>query len=217
MKITRPLLPSMLAIFVTCGLACPWGSASRAAEAGGTCVHRPAPAGAVGKRVAMIVGNGAYKNGIPALPNLSHDAEATAKAVGALGFEVFLTTDADSAAMQTCLGEAYSHLADTDVAMLYYSGHGIQIKDANYLVATDAGAGDLKHGFVPVQPIVEALQAHAKATLVLLDACRSNPLTEGGQSGLSVSTGRGLARVKDPALPGDAPVAGTPRSRRRAA
>ena len=192
MKITYSLLASILAM-LTCTLI---GSASWAAETG-ACVHRPAPASTAEKRIAVIVGNGAYANGIPALPNPANDAEAVSKAVGTLGFEVFLSTNADSTALQQCLDTAYSSLANADVAIFYYSGHGIQIKDENFLVATDATLGDLKHGFVPVQPIVDTLQKQAKATLVFLDACRNNPMAEGGPAGLSVSTGRGLTRVKD--------------------
>ena len=203
MKISYCLLAS-ISILLTCSLM---STPSRAAASGSACVHRPAPAGAIGKRIAVIVGEGAYQNGIPALPNPDHDADATAKAVAALGFETFVSTDADSAALQTCLDQAYASLPGADVAMFYYSGHGIQIQDANYLVATDASAKDLKQGFVAVQPIVDALQKQAKATLVLLDACRNNPMVEGGQAGLSVSTGRGLARVKDTSA---APVVATP-------
>ncbi|MFC2253144.1 caspase family protein [Labrys portucalensis] len=166
------------------------------AWAAGTCEHRAALAGASGKRVAVIVGNGGYGNGVPALLNPARDAEAVAKAMGALGFEIFLAGDADSAGLQNCLATAYAGAVGADVAMFYYSGHGIQIKDENYLVATDATSKDLQHGFVPVQPIVDTLQKGAKATLVFLDACRNNPMAEGGQAGLSVSTGRGLARVE---------------------
>lgn len=197
MKLTSLVLATAVAVLV-CGV----GGAAQA----GACVHRPAPAGTAGKRVAMIIGNGAYSNGLPALANPARDAEATAKAVGALGFEVFLATDADGAALGQCLDQAYAGAADADVALFYYSGHGIQIKDENYLVATDAAARDLAHGLVPVQPVVDALQARAKATLVVLDACRNNPMAADGPAGLSVSTGRGLARIKD-AEPAPAPAA----------
>ena len=177
------------------------------AQAAGTCEHRPAPAGASVKRVAVVVGNGAYANGVPALRNPVRDAPAVARAVGALGFEVFLASDVDGAALQKCLDTAYAGADAADVALFYYSGHGIQIKDENYLVATDASPGDLHKGFVPVQPIVDALQSRAKATLVFLDACRDNPMAEGGPSGLSVSTGRGVAQLAAPSAAGAAPAA----------
>lgn len=110
-------------------LAC--GLTGRACLAAGGCTHLPAPAG-----VAVIIGNGAYADGIPVLSNPVHDAEAAAKAVAALGFAVFLAEDADGAAMQGCLDEAYAGSAGADIAMLHYSGHEIQIRDDNYLVAT---------------------------------------------------------------------------------
>ncbi|WP_448950815.1 caspase family protein [Labrys neptuniae] len=181
------LLAAVAAIFMS-GLA-------RAAEVAGACVHQPAPAGANGKRIALIVGNGGYGNDIPALRNPVHDAHAVAQAVTALGFETFLLTDATETALRQCLDHVYASLADADIAMFYYSGHGIQIRDENYLVATDAGIGDLPRAFVPVQPIVDRLQAQAKATLIFLDACRNNPLVKDGLPGLSVATGRGLVRV----------------------
>ena len=190
MKFSYCFLPALFMAAAFC-------SATARAAPDGTCVHQAAPAGARAKRIAIVVGDGAYAHGIPVLPNPVNDAQATAKAMTALSFETWLSTDASSASLQQCLDQAYAGAADAEVAMFYYSGHGIQIADENYLVATDATTGDLKRGFVAVQPIVDALQKRAKATLVLLDACRNNPLAEDGHAGLSVSTGRGLAKVKD--------------------
>ncbi len=187
--------------------------AAGSAQAAGDCEHRTAQAGATSKRIAVVVGNSAYANGVPALKNPVSDAPAVAKAVGALGFEVFLATDSDSEALRKCLDAAYAGADGAEVALFYYSGHGIQIRDENYLVATDAGAGDLQKGFVPVQPIVDALQSRAKATLVFLDACRDNPMAQGGQSGLSVSTGRGIAQVGKPGAGGPEASAGAVQAR----
>lgn len=204
MRILRQLATA--AFIASIGLVAAGAGSARAADA---CAHETAPAGATSKRVAVIVGNSAYANGVPALKNPVRDAPAVAKAVGALGFEVFLATDSGSDALKKCLAAAYAGADDADVALFYYSGHGIQIRDENYLVATDAVAGDLRKGFVPVQPIVDALQSRAKATLVFLDACRDNPMAEGGATGLSVSTGRGIAQVaKQPA--GGAATAAAP-------
>ncbi|WP_454818429.1 caspase family protein [Labrys neptuniae] len=161
----------------------------------GFCRQIPAGRDSSDRRVALVVGNAAYLHGLPALANPANDAAAVAGALSRLGFEVFLITDASGRQLQACLALASARMSHAAIGLFYYSGHGIQVDDENYLVALNAHAGNLKTGFVPVQPIVDELQRRAAATLVFLDACRNNPLARQGREGLSVSTGRGIQVV----------------------
>jgi uncharacterized caspase-like protein len=152
-------------------------------------------------RTAVVIGNGRYGHGLPALRNPPRDAVAVAASLSRLGFETFLITDATDAAMRDCLERAYGRMSKASVGLFYYSGHGIQIRDENYLIGTNARAGNLKGGFVPVQPIVDEIQRRSVATLVFLDACRNNPLARKGAAGLSVSTGRAIQVVSSGPMP----------------
>ena len=148
-------------------------------------------------RVALVIGNGAYSGQIGTLPNPVNDATGVASMLHRLGFTVFLMTDGTAAEISSCADKLVSAGGGNAVSMLYYSGHGIQIDDRNFLVAVDATTDTKRlEGFVEIQPLVDALKKNAAATLVFLDACRNNPLVgnEGGE-GLSVQTGRGLSRV----------------------
>jgi WD40 repeat protein len=152
-------------------------------------------------RIAIVIGNGTYGHGLPALRNPPHDASAVAESLSRLGFEVFVLTDATEGSMRDCLARAYGRMSKAAVGLFYYSGHGIQIKDENYLIGINARAGNLKGGFVPVQPIVDEIQRRSAATLVFLDACRNNPIARRGPAGLSVSTGRSIQVVANGKMP----------------
>lgn len=182
-----------LAIIASLGLF--YAVAGPAAASGAECRHIQARE-AGEKRVALVIGNGAYGNGLPALANPARDAEAVSAALDDLGFELFVAIDLGEAELKDCLAQATRAAARASVGLVYYSGHGIQISEENYIVASDAGS-DLKHGFIAVQPMVDAFQKQAAATLIVLDACRTNPLARQGTPGLAVATGRSLARIEE--------------------
>lgn len=150
-------------------------------------------------RVAFVIGNGAYHASVGALKNPANDAAAVSNTLQKLGFRVFKAVDASADVLEACLGHLISASTASDVALLYYSGHGIQIDDANYLVATDArlAGDDNKAGLVPVAPIVNRLKERATSLLVFLDACRNNPLVKEGQVGLAAGGGRNIT-ITDP-------------------
>ncbi|GJD57447.1 caspase family protein [Methylobacterium dankookense] len=151
------------------------------------------------KRVAIVIGNGAYNDTIGSLPNPINDAREVSSSLKKLGFTVFLATNATDDGLKACFSDAVKVLEKADVALMYYSGHGIQIQDENYLVGVNVETiTPALKGFVPVQPLVDELQKRAAATLVFLDACRNNPFAETGRPGLSVSTSRNLKRVIGP-------------------
>jgi uncharacterized caspase-like protein len=89
------------------------------------------------KRVALVIGNGFHQYQ-PILTNPKHDAEDVAKALGDLNFDVVLGLDLTRADMNEKLDQ-FSRKADgADIAIVYYSGHGMQFGGFNYLLPTDA-------------------------------------------------------------------------------
>jgi hypothetical protein len=131
------------------------------------------------KRVALVIGNGAYVQ-VPHLPNPPHDAEDVAAALRRLGFETVVATDLTQAGMQEA-ENAFSRAARTaDVALFYYSGHAMQVAGVNYLVPIDAqlrDEPDLQH-LARADQIVADLQQAKTLRILVLDSCRDNPLAE---------------------------------------
>lgn len=153
---------------------------------------------AVEKRVALVIGNGAYKNTIE-LPNAPNDARAIAGKLRQLGFTVVEGVDLTQAGMTDKLKEFSRTLANADVGLFFYAGHGLQVAGENYLVPVDAALRqerDLDFETLKVDLVLKQLLREAKVKLVILDACRDNPLTQElarSMSGSSRSRSLGLA------------------------
>jgi uncharacterized caspase-like protein len=91
----------------------------------------------IGKRVALVIGNSAYKN-TPVLSNPRNDAIAFGDALRRLGFEVDIQVDLDKVGMDNAVRRFGDRLQDASVALFYYAGHGIEVNGINYLVPTNA-------------------------------------------------------------------------------
>jgi tetratricopeptide (TPR) repeat protein len=170
-----------------------------------------ASAAKYGRRVALVIGNSAYKN-VPALPNPQKDAEVIAASLRNIGFDsVMVSNDATREKLVESL-RAFADEADkAEWAVVYYAGHGIEVGGQNYLIPVDAKLAtdrDVQFEAIPLGQVLGVLQGAKKLKLILLDACRVNPftpqmrMTEGvasGSAGFGVagtrSIGRGLGRV----------------------
>src|SRR5262245_24731255 len=154
------------------------------------------------RRVAMVIGNGAYRH-TSALPNASIDAKAMAALLRKVGFDVAEGIDLKRDEMMTRLGQFAAKIQGADVALLYYSGHGIAVDGKNYLVPVDIDVNselDIKLGAaIDIEVAVDQIMADAKVKLVFLDACRDNPFTNKIRSAArtrSVTILSGLAEMK---------------------
>lgn len=131
--------------------------------------------------VALVIGQSAYRE-LPGLPNPANDARAIAQRLSELGFNVDTALDADAKRLDRALVRFEEDAADADVALLYYSGHGIEADGENYIAPVDArmpGAQDAARDLVAVAPILERLRARVPIVIALLDACRTNPFPPG--------------------------------------
>ena len=128
-------------------------------------------------RVALVIGNGAYKQ-VPALDNPPNDARDVAQALTFLGFKVTLLIDADRARFEKEVEEFGRVAKASDVSMFYYGGHGLQMAARNYLLPVDASihkAADIQANTVPLNAILDAQTGGPGIHLVFLDACRNDP------------------------------------------
>jgi uncharacterized caspase-like protein len=89
------------------------------------------------RRVAFVVGNGAYTN-VRALPNPPSDAKAIAGLLRNVGFDVVEGADLTRAQMTEKLLDFGKRAAGADLALFFYAGHGIAINGTNYLLPVDA-------------------------------------------------------------------------------
>jgi hypothetical protein len=153
------------------------------------------------KRVALVIGNSAYSNTVP-LTNPGNDVADIAAALRRLDFQVIEGRDLDKRSMERTVRQFAVELPGTDVALFYYAGHGMQIGGQNYLVPTDAklsGEGDLDFESVPLSLVMKQMEREARTSLVLLDACRDNPLSRNLARSMgtrAAQVGQGLAEVR---------------------
>jgi uncharacterized caspase-like protein len=149
------------------------------------------------RRVAFIVGNGAYRNVTP-LPNPPVDAKAMAAVLRNVGFEVVEGTNLTRDKMTEKLLDFGEKARGADVALFFYAGHGIAINGTNYLLPVDADIKsemDVKLGSaINIDVTLDQTMSDAKVKLVFLDACRDNPFAARLRSlkttrGVNVQTG----------------------------
>jgi hypothetical protein len=156
------------------------------------------------RRVALVLGNSAYVNAGP-LKNAVNDADDIAQILGQLGFKVIKGVNMTKRQTEELLQSFIDRLEQSDVALFYYSGHGLQIDGKNYVLPVDAKIEkerDVAFQAVSLDFIVEQMQTTAPTNLVLIDACRDNPFARNLSSALSrslvgrpVEVLRGLAQV----------------------
>lgn len=146
-------------------------------------------------KAALVIGNGAYRNVQP-LVNPPNDAADMAAALKGIGYSVTLVKDGDLSAMNDGLRAFLRDADHADSALIFYSGHGVQVKGRNYLIPVSAQISDeldLDTQTVSLDKLLELVDgAGAKVRIVILDSCRDNPLTRTLVRGAGT---RGLARV----------------------
>jgi caspase domain-containing protein/uncharacterized protein DUF4189 len=152
------------------------------------------------KRIALVIGNSAYRN-ITALDNPSKDAALMAETLSGLGFTLVggrAQLDLDKQAMDNAVQSFGRQVQGADVALFYYAGHGVQVAGSNYLVPVNANPtreADVDFQMTDVNLVLRQMQGSGtRLNLVILDACRNNPF---GARGLRASDG-GLAQMRAP-------------------
>ena len=159
-----------------------------------------AEARAAEPRVALVIGNGAYRS-VPELENSRNDADDISEQLKRVGFAVIDGRDLDRSGMYAALGRFAQRVSGTDAGLVYYSGHGMQINGQNYLVPVDLklqGSTFTPFDLVKLDDVIEALNYTAGVKLLVLDACRDNPFANSLPQNKSSRGGatRGLAKIE---------------------
>lgn len=151
------------------------------------------------KRLALVIGNANYDKG--ELENPLRDAKLIKETLDSLGFEVLYHENLiDSDAIYKSIKEFTKKLDSSDVSMIYYAGHGIQVDGKNYLVPTKVeltDEGDVVHYCYCLDNLMKSLSEYAnKVNVIVLDACRDNPF-ESKWRGKSYGA-KGLIGIESP-------------------
>ena len=150
-------------------------------------------------RAALVIGNASYAHA-PALANPLNDAADVGAALERLGFEVTRLENAAQAELRRGLLAFQRAAAASEVAVVFYAGHGIEVDQRNFLVPVDARLAsdqDVEFEAVPLGLVSRAVERASGLRLVILDACRENPFAVSMQrAGATRSIGRGLSRVE---------------------
>jgi tetratricopeptide (TPR) repeat protein len=152
------------------------------------------------RRVALVIGNSAYK-AVSVLPNPLRDAAAVAATLRGIGFAtVRLERDLPRDKLTDALRSFAREAASADWAVIYFAGHGLEINGTNYLVPVDARLEtdrDVPYEALPLDQVTGAVEGARKLRLVILDACRDSPFVRGMRRTVATrSIGRGLARIE---------------------
>jgi hypothetical protein len=125
-------------------------------------------------KCALVLGNSAYAGDL-LLRCPKDDAEHTSAALKRLQFSVTLGVDLKYDQLNSLIDGFLDRMASEKpfVTVVYYSGHGLQLKDQNFIVPTDIQTS-VSSQLVSVQRILDRVATFSKLQIVLLDACRSN-------------------------------------------
>lgn len=176
---------------------------SAAALAAGAILAAAPASASTDKRVALVVGNSAYQSAVR-LPNPERDAKAIADKLRKLGFIVVEGYNLDHDAMEETVKDFSTAVRGADIGLFFYAGHGMQVNGQNYLVPVDATFKDisaLDFEAIPMDLISKQMQYDVDVRLVVLDACRDNPLAKTLSRSMAGTTRsnavtEGLAEVK---------------------
>jgi formylglycine-generating enzyme required for sulfatase activity len=156
--------------------------------------HSPNALAQSSKRVALLIGNATYSGSMTRLTNPPNDVAALRSALTHLGFEVAVVPNGDQKAMQRAIRTFGSDAKKAEVAFFYYSGHGMQANGENYLIPVGAQIdkeSDLAIEAVQLNGLMQQIEeANPQTAIVVLDACRDNPVASGSKSG-----NKGLSRI----------------------
>jgi formylglycine-generating enzyme required for sulfatase activity len=156
------------------------------------------------KRVALVVGNGAYRHA-DKLANPVNDAQGMRDVLKKLGFDVVYGEDLDLKGLQRAIGQFAGAVKGADVAMVYFAGHGATFGDTPYVVPIDAEFANLdqvRYELVEVERLIGELREATGVRIAILDACRDNAAERELKRQATAARGgevtRGLGPMKNP-------------------
>lgn len=152
------------------------------------------------RRVALVIGNDNYQN-LPKLEKAVNDANSVAAELKKVGFEVSSFKNMPQKKMNQAINDFVQKISAGGVGVFFYAGHGVQVNSQNFLIPVDMDEprsdSDVADQAISVPGLQDKVaEAKAKYVLLVLDACRNNPLPR--KPGRSIGATRGLAMANSP-------------------
>jgi uncharacterized caspase-like protein len=151
------------------------------------------------KKLALIIGNQSYQF-TTALRNPVNDARSMSRVLRECGFEVIEVIDGSAAQMKAAIRDYGAKIIGVDVALFYYSGHGMQVDNSNYIIPVDfklISKADVKEDCPNINWVLDRMgRAGTKLNIIILDACRNNPFERGAFG--EADPNEGLATILAP-------------------
>lgn len=146
-------------------------------------------------RHALVIGNNAYQKTVP-LEKAGNDALAVGKSLERVGYHTTVLVDANRRQMNTAINRFVENITGGGEGVLFFAGHGVQINNQNFLLPVDIDSprheADVGDQAISLQSVQDKIaQAHPRFTLLVVDACRNNPLPQ--HAGRNLGATRGLA------------------------
>ena len=162
-------------------------------------IIKPIVSSSTERRVALVIGNATYK--VNPLKNPVNDSTDMARSLRSVGFDVIEANNTTLTQMREVTRRFADKLGSSDVGLVYYSGHGVEVKGKNYLIPVNA---DIKREYEVVDQAFDASQFlemmdnirgpnNKRVNILIVDACRNNELQKSWRS-----TNNGLARMDAP-------------------
>ena len=162
------------------------------------CLLHTGSAIAAERRVALVIGNSDYQNAPLANPG-NDAADIAALLTNELGFETTLHLDLDQKSMERAIKDFGDAMVGADVRLFYFAGHGVSVEETNYLIPVGAeiqSQQDVRFEAIDSSGVLAKMESSGDgANVIILDACRDNPLPRTRSSGLA---SRGLATMNAP-------------------
>jgi uncharacterized caspase-like protein len=169
-----------------------WATGTAWAQSGGRTLAVEKASPPVEYKIALVIGNGEYKEA--RLANPPNDAQDIGRALADLGFKVTVKVNANQKAMKQAIREFGTELKRGGVGLFYFAGHGVQSKGRNFLIPVGASLeseADLEDESVDANLVLSHMDdAQNRVNIVVLDACRNNPFARSFRS-----ASRGLAQM----------------------
>ncbi len=155
---------------------------------------------AADKRVALVIGNNDYRS-VTRLEKAGNDARSVGNELRRLGFEVISVSNGSQKRMNQAINEFSQKASGGGIGVFFFAGHGMQINNQNFLLPVDFelpnDANDVADQSISLQGVQDKLaEARVRFSLLVIDACRDNPLPK--KAGRSLAVGRGLAPPSAP-------------------
>lgn len=159
-------------------------------------------------RVALVIGNANYQDADSPLKDPVGDARTLGSALQRAGFDVDVAEDLTKDSMRDSLDRFYDKIKLGTVALIFFSGYGIQSNRQNYLIPVDAHIwteADVRREGTNLAAILSELASRGPtAAIAVLDASRRNPferryrLTPAGLAAIAAGPGTLVAHAVAP-------------------